>query len=200
MKLKDLFQDLPGLRFNGNGGVDILGLAYSSKEVRPGFLFAAIRGEKRDGFDFIDEALRGGAAAVLSDRPRPQGWKGPWVQAMDVREALALAAASFYGHPSMKLKVIGITGTKGKTTLTYLLESILQKAGYQVGVIGTINYRWQNMAQAAPRTTPEAPDIGRRMMREMVDRASRTVSSRRPHALDLKRVWGVTSISRFSRT
>ena len=99
MKLRDLFQDQPGIRFNGNGGVDILGLAYSSKEVRPGFLFAAIRGEKRDGFDFIDDALRGGAVAVLSDRPRPQGWMGPWVQAIDVREALALAAASFTAIP-----------------------------------------------------------------------------------------------------
>ena len=191
MKLKDLFQDMPGVRFNGNGGVDILGLAYSSKEIRPGFLFAAIRGEKRDGFEFVGEALERGAAAVLSDRPRPQNWKGPWVQAIDVREALALAAASFYGHPSMKLKVIGITGTKGKTTLTYLLESIFQKAGYQVGVIGTINYRWPNMARSAPRTTPEAPDL-QRMMSEMAEQGvTHCVIEASSHALDLKRVWGV---------
>lgn len=191
MKLRDLFQDLPGVRFNGNGGAEIQGLAYSSKEVRPGFLFAAIRGEKRDGFEFIEEALERGAAAVLSDRPRPQGWKGPWVQAIDVREALALAAASFYGHPSMKLKVIGITGTKGKTTLTYLLESILQKAGFQVGVVGTINYRWPNMAQAAPRTTPEAPDL-ERMMSAMADQGiTHCVIEASSHALDLKRVWGI---------
>jgi UDP-N-acetylmuramoyl-L-alanyl-D-glutamate--2,6-diaminopimelate ligase len=191
MKLKDLFQDMPGVRFNGNGGVEILGLAYSSKEIRPGYLFAAIRGEKRDGFEFVGEALGRGAAAVLSDRPRPQDWKGPWVQAIDVREALALAAAAFHGHPSMKLKVIGITGTKGKTTLTYLLESILQKAGYRVGVIGTVNYRWPNTAQAAPRTTPEAPDL-QRMMSEMVGQGvTHCVIEASSHALDLKRVWGV---------
>jgi UDP-N-acetylmuramoyl-L-alanyl-D-glutamate--2,6-diaminopimelate ligase len=191
MKLKDLFQDMPGVRFNGNGGAEILGLAYSSKDVRPGFLFAAIRGEKRDGFEFIEEALGRGAAAVLSDRPRPDGWKGPWVQTIDVREALALAAATFYGHPSMKLKVVGITGTKGKTTLTYLLESIFQKAGYRVGVIGTINYRWPDMAQPAPRTTPEASDL-QRMMSEMVSRGvTHCVIEASSHALDLKRVWGV---------
>jgi UDP-N-acetylmuramoyl-L-alanyl-D-glutamate--2,6-diaminopimelate ligase len=191
MKLKDLFQDMPGIRFNGNGGAEILGLAYSSKEVQPGFLFAAIRGEKRDGFDFIEEALQRGAAAVLSDRPRPESWKSPWVQTIDVREALALAAATFYGHPSMKLKVIGITGTKGKTTLTYLLESIFQKAGFPVGVIGTINYRWPDMAQPAPRTTPEAPDL-QRMMSEMRSRGvSHCVIEASSHALDLKRVWGV---------
>ena len=191
MKLRDLFLDLPGVRFNGNGGADILGLAYSSKEVRPGFLFAAIRGEKRDGFMFIEEALERGAAAVLSDRPRPQNWRGPWVQALDVREALALAAAAFYGHPSMKLKVIGITGTKGKTTLTYLLESILQKAGFQVGVIGTVNYRWPNMSQAAPRTTPEAPDL-ERMLSEMLSQGvTHCVIEASSHALEFKRVWGV---------
>jgi UDP-N-acetylmuramoyl-L-alanyl-D-glutamate--2,6-diaminopimelate ligase len=191
VKLRDLFQDLPGVRFSGNGGADILGLAYSSKEVRPGYLFAAIRGEKRDGYEFIEEARERGAAAILSDRPRPLNWTGFWVQTLDVREALALAAAAFYGHPSMKLKVVGITGTKGKTTLTYLLESILQKAGFQVGVIGTVNYRWPNMAQAAPRTTPEAPDL-ERMMSEMAKQGvTYCVIEASSHALDLKRVWGV---------
>jgi UDP-N-acetylmuramoyl-L-alanyl-D-glutamate--2,6-diaminopimelate ligase len=191
MKLKDLFQDMPGVHHNGNGSADILGLAYSSKQVRPGFLFAAIRGEKRDGFEFIEEALQSGAAAVLSDRPRPQGLKCPWVQAPDVREALALAAASFYGQPSMKMKVVGITGTKGKTTLTYLLESIFLKAGYQPGVIGTINYRWPNMAQQARRTTPEAPDLQRMMSEMLAQGVTHCLVEASSHALDLKRVWGV---------
>jgi UDP-N-acetylmuramoyl-L-alanyl-D-glutamate--2,6-diaminopimelate ligase len=191
MKLKDMFQGVPGSQVNGNGGTNIAGLAYSSQQVKPGFLFAAIRGEKRDGFDFIEEALQRGAAAVLSDRPRPQAWKGPWVQATDVREALALAAANFYVQPSLRLKVVGVTGTKGKTTLTYLLESILNKAGYKPGVIGTVNYRWPNMVRPAPRTTPEAPDI-QRMMSEMLDQGvSHCLLEVSSHALDLKRVWGV---------
>ena len=191
MTLKDLFQDVPGIQLNGNGGVEVLGLAYSSKQVKPGFLFAAIRGEKRDGFEFVAEAVSGGAAAVLSGRPRPQTWTGPWVQASDVREALALASANFYGHPSKRLKVIGITGTKGKTTLTYLLESIFQKAGHPTGVIGTINYRWPNMSQPAPRTTPEAPDLQRMMSDMLAQGISHCVIEVSSHALDLKRVWGV---------
>jgi len=191
MKLRDLFQDVPGMHFNGNGGADILGLAYSSKQVKPGFLFAAIRGEKKDGFDFIAEALSGGAAAILSDRPRPQNWKGPWAQATDVREALALAAANYYGHPSKRLKVVGITGTKGKTTLTYLLESIFQKAGYQTGVVGTISYRWPGMSQPAPRTTPEAPDLQRILSEMLAQGVTHCLIEVSSHALDLKRVWGV---------
>jgi UDP-N-acetylmuramoyl-L-alanyl-D-glutamate--2,6-diaminopimelate ligase len=191
MKLNAVFKDVPDCRFNGNGETEILGLAYSSKQVKPGFLFAAIPGEKRDGFEFIGEAGQNGAAAVLSDRPKSQKWTSAWVQTKDVREALALAAANFYGDPSMDLTVVGITGTKGKTTLTYLLESIFQKAGLQTGVIGTINYRWANMIQAAPRTTPEAVDL-QRMMREMLERGvTHCLVEVSSHALDLKRVWGV---------
>jgi UDP-N-acetylmuramoyl-L-alanyl-D-glutamate--2,6-diaminopimelate ligase len=191
MKLSDLFKDVPNCQFNGDGKTEILGLTYSSKLVKPGFLFAAMPGEKRDGFEFIEEAQKNGAEAVLSDRPKPQKWTSAWVRTPDVREALALAAANFYGHPSMGLKVIGITGTKGKTTLTYLLESILRKAGFQPGVIGTINYRWPKSVQAAPRTTPEAPDLQgmiSEMLKHDVTHCLIEVSS---HALDLKRVWGV---------
>jgi UDP-N-acetylmuramoyl-L-alanyl-D-glutamate--2,6-diaminopimelate ligase len=191
MKLKDLFQDIPDCQFDGDLETEILGLAHSSKQVKPGFLFAAMRGEKSDGLEFIGEARQNGASAFLSDRPRPPRWTKAWVQAEDVREVLALAAANFYAHPSMALKVIGITGTKGKTTLTYLLESILRSAGYQPGVIGTINYRWANVVLPASRTTPEAPDM-QRMLSEMrgqgVTHCLIEVSS---HALDLKRVWGV---------
>ncbi|OGD26833.1 MAG: UDP-N-acetylmuramoyl-L-alanyl-D-glutamate--2,6-diaminopimelate ligase [Candidatus Aminicenantes bacterium RBG_19FT_COMBO_59_29] len=191
MKLRELFQDISGIHFNGNGSTDILGVAYSSKQVRPGFLFAAIRGGTRDGFEFIEEALRNGAAAVLSDRPRSQSWKSPWVQATDVRAALALASANFYGQPSMRMNVVGITGTKGKTTLTYLLESIFLKAGYQPGVIGTISYRWPNTAQPAPRTTPEAPDLQRMLSEMLAQGVTHCLIEVSSHALDLKRVWGV---------
>jgi UDP-N-acetylmuramoyl-L-alanyl-D-glutamate--2,6-diaminopimelate ligase len=191
MKLKDLFQDVPAVQLNGNGGVDILGLAYSSKQVKPGFLFAAMRGERRDGFEFVAEAASRGAAAVLSDRPRPPAFPGAWAKAVDVREALALAAANLYGHPSKKLKVVGITGTKGKTTLTYLLESVFQKAGYPTGVIGTISYRWPDMSQPAPRTTPEAPDLQRMLSEMLAQGISHCLIEVSSHALDLKRVWGV---------
>ncbi|MBN2408399.1 MAG: UDP-N-acetylmuramoyl-L-alanyl-D-glutamate--2,6-diaminopimelate ligase [Candidatus Aminicenantes bacterium] len=191
MKIKDLFKDIAGCHLNGDGEREVLGLAASSKEVKPGDLFAAIRGAKKDGFEFIEDAREKGAVAFLSDRPKPPRWTPAWIQTPDVRQALALAAANFYGHPSMALKVIGITGTKGKTTLTYLLESILQKAGFQPGVIGTINYRWPNAVLPAPRTTPEAPDL-QRMMSEMLKQGvTHCLIEVSSHALDLKRVWGV---------
>jgi UDP-N-acetylmuramoyl-L-alanyl-D-glutamate--2,6-diaminopimelate ligase len=191
MTLKDLFRDVPNCQFSGNDEIEILGLAYSSKQVKPGFLFSAMVGEKRDGFDFVEEALQNGAGAILSDRPRPPKWTPAWIQTPDVREAFALAAANFYGHPSMGLRVVGITGTKGKTTLTYLLESILQKAGFQPGVIGTINYRWPKTVQGAPRTTPEASDL-QRMLGEMLEQGvTHCLIEVSSHALDLKRVWGV---------
>ncbi len=191
MKIKDLFKGVPNCRFNGDGEREIKGLAYSSRQVQPGYLFAAMPGVKKDGFEFIDEARRNGAEAVLSDRSRPTDWPLAWITAADIREAFSLAAANFFGHPSMGLKVVGITGTKGKTTLTYLLESILRKAGFQTGVIGTVNYRWPGMAEAAQRTTPEASDLQRMlsdMLRQGVSHCLIEVSS---HALDLKRVWGV---------
>ena len=191
MKIKDLLKDIPDCQVNGDGERDVLGLAYSSKQVKPGDLFAAIRGINKDGFEFIEDARRKGAVAFLADRPKPTKWTSAWIRTPDVREALALAAANFYGHPSLRLKVIGITGTKGKTTLTYLLESILLKAGFQPGVIGTINYRWPKMLQPAPRTTPEAPDL-QRMMSEMLGQGvTHCLIEVSSHALDLKRVWGV---------
>ncbi len=191
MTLRELFKDISGVHINGNGETEIAGLAYSSEAVRPKFLFAAIHGEKADGHDFIEQALARGASAVLSDQSRPPSFRATWVQVPDTREVLAMSAANFYGHPSMKMKTVGITGTKGKTTLTYLLESILRRAGHEPGVIGTINYRWDSTVQDAERTTPEAPDL-QRMMSEMlgqgVDHCLIEVSS---HALDLKRVWGI---------
>jgi UDP-N-acetylmuramoyl-L-alanyl-D-glutamate--2,6-diaminopimelate ligase len=191
MRLNDLLRDIPGVHVNGNGMAEIAGLAYSSKQVEPGFLFAALKGEKTDGYDFVEEAVGRGAGVVLSSRPRPQNVRAAWVQVADPREALALASANFYGHPSMKMKVVGVTGTKGKTTLTYLLESIIKKAGFQPAVIGTVNYRWQDRVVSAERTTPEAPDL-QRMMSEMLEQGiSHCLVEVSSHALDLKRVWGI---------
>jgi len=139
MKLKDLLEGVPGVHFNGNDKEEIQGIAYSSKDVQPGFLFAALKGEKNDGFDFIDEALLNGAVACLSEKQKPKNFDKTWIQASDAREALALCSANFYSQPSQKMKIIGITGTKGKTTITYLLEEILKKSNFVPAVIGTIS-------------------------------------------------------------
>jgi UDP-N-acetylmuramoyl-L-alanyl-D-glutamate--2,6-diaminopimelate ligase len=191
MTLEELFRGVPVLLLSGNAQTEVGSLAYSSADVGPGGLFAALKGEKKDGFDFVPEALARGAAAILSDRSRPAGVEAAWIQVFDPREALALAAANFYGHPSRRLKLVGITGTKGKTTMTYLLEAIFRKAGFSVGVIGTINYRGPGFVREAKRTTPEAPDL-QRMLAEMVDGgATHGIMEVSSHALDRRRVTGV---------
>ena len=192
MKLRDVLKESGILSSDASGTEEILGIAYSSKEVRPGSLFAALKGEKNDGINFVLEAEAKGAAAVLSEWPKPSNVRIPWIQAADARETMALAAANLYGHPSMKLKVIGVTGTKGKTTTTYLLEEILKGAGATPAVIGTIDYRGPGFRVKAARTTPEAPDL-HRMLSEMVEAgASHCLMEISSHALEQKRVWGVT--------
>ena len=191
MTLEELFRGCPVQRLSGDPQTEITSLAYASSDVRPGGLFAALKGEVRDGFIYVGDALARGASAVLSDRPKPEGIEAAWVQVFDSREALALAAANFYGHPSRRLTLVGITGTKGKTTMTYLLEAIFRKAGFGVGVIGTINYRGPGFVREAKRTTPEAPDL-QRMLAEMVEGgATHGIMEVSSHALDRKRVVGV---------
>jgi len=191
MKLKDLLEGVPGVHFNGNEKQEIQGIAYSSKDVQPGFLFAALKGEKKDGFEYIDEALLNGAVAFLSEEPKPQNFERTWIQAYDAREALALCSANFYSQPSQKMKVIGITGTKGKTTITYLLEEILKKSHFLPAVIGTISYRGPNIKISAERTTPEAPDLQRMLTEMLAQGVTHCLIEVSSHALDLKRVLGV---------
>jgi len=192
MKLRDVIQGIDILAGSGPGNEEISGIAYNSKSVGPGFLFAALRGAARNGMDFVAEAEANGAAAVLSTWPKPPACSTPWLQVADAREALALAAANFYGHPSDRMKIVGVTGTKGKTTTTYLLEEILRAAGAAPGVIGTIEYRRPGWKVPAPRTTPEAPDL-QALLRDMLDAGvTHCVMEVSSHALEQKRVWGVS--------
>jgi UDP-N-acetylmuramoyl-L-alanyl-D-glutamate--2,6-diaminopimelate ligase len=192
MKLRDILRGIPVLAGGTPGLEEIAGIAYNSKAVRPGFLFAALRGAAQNGMDFVAEAEGRGAAAFLSAWPRPAAIRAAWVQVADAREALALAAANFYGHPSDEMKVVGVTGTKGKTTTTYLVEEVLRAAGAVPGVIGTIEYRRPGWRTAAPRTTPEAPDL-QALLRDMRDTGvTHCVMEVSSHALEQKRVWGVS--------
>jgi len=191
MKLINIFADIPVIGISGDTEIDIRGIAYSSKSVQPGFLFAAMRGEKRDGFDFVDDSLARGAVAVLSDRKPPAHFPKTWIQVSDARLALGLCSANFYGHPSEEIPVIGITGTKGKTTVTYILEAVLKRAGFQPAVLGTVSYRGPKKSIPASRTTPEAPDI-QMMLREMIqDGATHCVMEVSSHSLILHRVIGI---------
>jgi len=165
------------------------GITCNSKEVREGFLFFAIKGSERDGNEFIEEALSRGALFAITDSPI----KHPKViRVEDARKSYALACNIFYGKPCERLKVVGVTGTNGKTTVTYIIESILRKAGYKTGVIGTINYRIENKKISEGRTTPP-PEVWFKTLSTMaekkVDTAVAEVSS---HALDQHRIRGTT--------
>ena len=192
MKLKDVLDGIPAVAGRGAEGLEISGIAYYSKAVRPGFLFAALPGAARNGMDFVAEAVGNGAAAVLSGWPKPPAADTVWVQVADAREALAMAAANFYGHPSDRMKIVGVTGTKGKTTTTFILEEILRAAGAAPGLVGTIEYRRPGWRMDAPRTTPESSDL-QALLRDFFDAGvSHCVMEVSSHALEQKRVWGVS--------
>ena len=164
MKLSDLVNALKPSFVECTGAdkdsdLQITSVHYRSQDVQPGGLFVAIAGHSVDGHDFIEDAVNRGAAAIVSQKQINSAT--PNVRVTDTRQALADIAAHFYDNPSAHLTVIGITGTNGKTTTAYLVESILQQAGLAVGVIGTINYRFAGNTFANPITTPESLDLQR---------------------------------------
>jgi UDP-N-acetylmuramoyl-L-alanyl-D-glutamate--2,6-diaminopimelate ligase len=166
----------------------VAGLAYDSRAVVPGTLFFALRGQHADGAGFAAQAASRGATAVVAESAAPPGWPGPWLVARDARQALAFAASTFYRHPSEELLVIGVTGTNGKTTTTHLLRGILETAGLECGIIGTIGYRIGDSERPASRTTPESPDV-QRLLREMADaRCAACAMEVSSHALAQSRV------------
>jgi UDP-N-acetylmuramoyl-L-alanyl-D-glutamate--2,6-diaminopimelate ligase len=166
----------------------VRGVTCNSKAVKKGYVFIAIKGNKLDGTRFIEEARRLGAGAVIS----PSAGKGiNFIKVKDTRKAAACLGARFYGNPSEKIKVIGITGTNGKTTITYLLEKVLKVAGKNPAVMGTINYRYNNKVIPSHNTTPGPLDLQRMladMLRSKVTHCAMEVSS---HALHQDRTDGV---------
>src|SRR3989449_6390136 len=190
MKLRELLSGL-NVRASGDLDTEILGLAYDSREVSPGYLFFAIRGARASGNRYVPQAVVKGAAGVVSSEPHIESLAMPWIQVDDERAVLARVAANFYGHPTGRLHLIGVTGTNGKTTTTYIVESILKAAGKAAALLGTIEYRGPGFDLAAERTTPEAPDL-QKLFRQVVDAgweyAVMEVSS---HAIEMKRVAGL---------
>lgn len=191
MKLNGLIEGLAMHQISGSTSEEIFGIAFNSKEVEPGFLFAAIKGATHNGHDFISEAIHRGAKTIIAETVPDAQCEVTWITVPDTRIALAQVAAKFLNDPSLALKVVGITGTNGKTTTSYLLESIFRAAGYNPGVIGTINYRFGNIVRQSPNTTPESLEIQKllaHMVKEKVSHVAMEVSS---HALDQNRVEGV---------
>lgn len=172
---------------NGNADASVAGIAYDSRAVEKGYLFAAQPGEHVDGRAFIKAAVEKGASCVLGLAPVPDIGV-PQVIVPDIRVALSKVSDRFYGSPSRRLVLVGITGTNGKTTTTYLLESILKEAGFNPGVIGTVNYRYGGRVYSAPHTTPQAPDL-HRILADMAARGvTHCVMEVSSHSLEQRRV------------
>ena len=193
MTLRDLLREIPGspaLASVGDASVGdtrVTAVAYDSRQAGPGSVFVALRGVKADGASFARSALGRGAVAVVSEDAAPEGATRPWIQVADARLALAAMADAFYGHPSHDLTLVGITGTNGKTTTSYLLASIFEAAGVRCGRIGTVGYRIGDREVEAARTTPEAPEL-QRMLREMItEGCGACVMEVSSHALALRR-------------
>jgi len=165
----------------------VTAVAFDSRHVKPGAIFFALRGVNADGARFVPQAIANGAVAIVAETAAPVGIAVPWLQVPNARAAMAEAAALFYRHPSAELALVGITGTNGKTTTSYVLASIFESAGIKCGRIGTIGYTIGGREIDAARTTPEAPEL-QRMLRAMVDDgAGACVMEVSSHALALRR-------------
>ncbi|MBI2182144.1 MAG: UDP-N-acetylmuramoyl-L-alanyl-D-glutamate--2,6-diaminopimelate ligase [Deltaproteobacteria bacterium] len=191
MRLKEFLMLADVEEVNGDRNQEVSGLAYDSRKIGAGQIFFAIPGEKADGHDFVSEAVKRGAAAIVCARKAVEAEGVAFVRVKDVRRVMGQWSAHFYQRPSQKLKLVGVTGTNGKTTVTYLIESMLRAAGIEPGVIGTINYRYCGDEAPAPHTTPESLDLQElmdKMTRAGVKAVTMEVSS---HALVQERVRGL---------
>jgi len=209
MELKDLLVAAGALELPAGRDVEISSVAYDSRRVSNGSLFVAIEGEITNGNRFIADAVNRGACAIVSELPPPPGpaWDAlfsqtaaanppaippgvVWTRVADARKALAIIAANFFGRPAEKLQLVGITGTNGKTTTSFLLDAIVRAAGHQSGLFGTIAYRTPKGARPATTTTPESLDL-QGFLTEVVDAGgTHAVLEASSHALALDRVWG----------
>jgi UDP-N-acetylmuramoyl-L-alanyl-D-glutamate--2,6-diaminopimelate ligase len=190
MNLGELLRGVPSLELGGNAGLEVTSLAYDSRRVEKGALFFAIQGEKADGHAFIAQAQERGAVAVVSEQAAPPQLGSQWVRVPKIRRALSQAARAFYGQPDSRLQLVGITGTNGKTTTAYLLESIFRTAGIPTGVFGTIEYRVAGRVLSALNTTPESLDLLSYFADLVGGGGKAAVMEVSSHALAQERVWG----------
>ncbi|MGH9681768.1 MAG: Mur ligase family protein, partial [Candidatus Acidiferrales bacterium] len=174
------------------GDVEILEIAYDSRRVKPGSLFVAIRGEKADGNHFVPDAVARGAVAIVSEEPLPAALpkKFPWIQVAEARKALAILGANYFGRPAEVLKLIGVTGTNGKTTTSYLVDSVLRAAGCRVALLGTIGHRLVVETRPASNTTPESLDLQEFLGDVVLAGGTHAVLEASSHALAMDRLWG----------
>ena len=190
MTFQQLLYGAEILSHRGNPGVS--GVEYDSRRVKPGSVFVAIRGESSDGNRFIDQAIAAGAVAIVTDSATEAPREGvAWAQVPHGRRALARMSANFYNRPAERLALTGITGTNGKSTTAFLLESILLAAKRRSALVGTIEYHVAGEVLPAPHTTPESLDLNRLLSQALSDGATEAVMEVSSHALAQQRVYGI---------
>jgi UDP-N-acetylmuramoyl-L-alanyl-D-glutamate--2,6-diaminopimelate ligase len=203
MKLDYLLKGQHVLEQHGKTDIEITGLTTDSRAVEKGYLFVAVKGSNEDGHRYLDHAIQRGARALLVEQGEKPIGGVTVIRVPDTRVALSELASRFYQYPTRNVNLIGITGTNGKTTTSYLLETILMEAGREVGVIGTISYRFKEKSFGASLTTPESTDL-MRMMREMKDAGiTDIIVEVSSHSLDQGRTrglkWSRAIFTSFSR-
>lgn len=191
MSLHGLLEGIETLETFGDLQVEIGGLCYDSRQVTRGSLFFALPGAQTDGHEYIAEALERGAGGVVTGRTvgLPEGVAG--VVVADPRYVMGLMARTFHGDPTRGIPLVGITGTNGKTTVSYLVESVLRQAGLRPAVLGTVAYRFEDLSLAAPHTTPESVDLYRILAEFRAAGCNAVVMEVSSHALDQQRVAGL---------
>jgi UDP-N-acetylmuramoyl-L-alanyl-D-glutamate--2,6-diaminopimelate ligase len=192
MRLAKLIRGIEAAGAAAHADLEISEIAYDSRKVTPGALFVAIRGEQTDGNKFVDDAIGKGALGIVSESPRPETLPSglAWLEVRDARKALAIAAANYFGRPAEVLKIVGVTGTNGKTTTSYLVDSILRAAGCEVGLFGTIEYRLVRELRPASHTTPESLELQRFLADVVRVGGTHAVMEASSHSLAMDRLWG----------
>ena len=206
MRLRDAFAGAGAAEPLPQPDAEISSIVYNSREAVPDSLFVAIRGEATDGNRFVFDAIERGASVIASELPPPPSseWDAvgvpaaqraipptvEWVRVAGARKALATIGANFYGRPADRLELVGITGTNGKTTTSFLVDSIVRAAGRRTGLFGTIEYRTPAEIRPATTTTPESLDLQRFLAEIVQGGGTNAVLEASSHALALDRLWG----------
>lgn len=194
MKLADLFSGAEIAAIRGSEDVEVRSLAYDSRKVAPGAVFFAFKGEKENGNKYVTSALERGAVAIASEEPASCDLPSDisWVQMQPgaQRRVLATASANFLGHPANSLQLVGVTGTNGKTTTAYLIDSIFRAGGLRTGLIGTIGARTPRGRREAINTTPESLDLQQMFAEVRDENGNAVVMETSSHALAMDRLWG----------
>ncbi len=188
MRIRDLMQGLDYRLGSGSLNVDVKGISYDSRKVKPGYLFICIPGLKTDGHNFVGQAIENGAQVIVAEKDIDVPDEIVLLILADTRRGLPALAANFYQEPSRDLRVIGVTGTNGKTTITHLIQAILEEAGQKTGILGTLYARIDDVEIVMGNTTPESLDIEEFMNLVREKEGRYVVMEVSSHALDLGRV------------